>query len=243
MKIITNTRLINRNKKIGQILTFTAIAVLVLGLIISLTGSVQNITYSYIALIIGFLISQFGIYYSNKFGRSPRPDEQVSASLKGLDDRYSLYHYATSASHLLVGPSGVWTILPYNQPGIITFEKGKYRQKGGNWYLKLFAQEGLGRPEKEAQYALEDIQKFFLRQMDADSVPTVHPLLLFTNPKVTVKAPDAPYATVDADKVKDFLRKKAKDNAFPLEKVNQINAVILPEDKSLEETKDESSNN
>jgi hypothetical protein len=237
MKIISNTKLISRNKKIGQILTFTAIAILLFGLVLSIQGNVEYITYSYMALIVGFLVSQFGIYFSNKFGRSPRPDEQVSAALKGLDDRYSLYHYATAASHLLVGPSGVWVLLPFQQRGTITYEKGKYRQKGGNWYLKLFAQEGLGRPEKEAQYATEDIQKFFTRQMDADSVPTVNPLLLFTNPKADVKAQDAPYATVDSEKVKDFLRKKAKDNAFPPEKVAQINAVIMPAGDSKEETK------
>ncbi len=234
MKIISNTKLINRNKKIGQILTFSAIAVLLLGLILSLNGKVENITYSYIALIVGFMISQFGIYFSNKFGRSPRPDELVSAALKGLDDRYSLYHYATAAPHLLVGPSGVWILLPYNQKGTITFEKGKYKQKGGSLYLKLFAQEGLGRPEKEAEYALEDINKFFSKQMDADSVPTVNPLLLFTNPKADVKAPDAPYATMDADKAKDFLRKKAKDNAFSIEKIEKVNAVILPKENPQE---------
>lgn len=238
MKIISNTKLINRNKKIGQILTFSAIAVLVLGLILSLNGKVENITYSYLALIVGFLVSQFGIYFSNKFGRSPRPDEQVSAALKGLDDRYSLYHYASSVSHLLVGPSGVWVLLPFNQPGTITYEKGKYKQKGGSWYLKLFAQEGLGRPDKEAEYALDDIKKFFSRQMDADSVPTVNSLLLFTNPKAVVKAPDAPFATVEADKVKDFLRKKAKDNAFPLEKVEKVNAVILPEENKKDISKE-----
>jgi hypothetical protein len=234
MKIISNTKLINRNKRIGQILTFTAIAVLAVGLVISLNGNMDNIIYSYAALILGFLISQFGIYFSNKFGRSPRPDELVSAALKGLDDRYSLYHYATAAPHLLVGPSGVWVLLPYNQPGTITYEKGKYKQKGGNWYLKFFAQEGIGRPDKEAQYATEDIQKFFSKQMDADSVPTINPLLLFTNPKAVVKAPDAPFATVDAEKVKDFLRKKAKDNAFPVEKVDKVNAVILPQEEVKE---------
>ncbi|NLF51308.1 MAG: hypothetical protein GX577_09255 [Leptolinea sp.] len=237
MKTISNTKLINRNKKIGQILTFVAVAILIGGLVLSLQGKVEYITYSYMALIIGFLVSQFGIYFSNKFGRSPRPDEQISAALKGLDDRYSLYHYATSASHLLVGPSGIWVILPYQQRGTITYEKGKYRQKGGNWYLKLFAQEGLGRPDKEAQYATEDIQKYFARQMDEDKVPTVNPLLIFTNPKAKVDALDAPYATVGADKVKDFLRKKAKDNAFPLERVQQVNAVILPPDAPQEEMK------
>jgi hypothetical protein len=236
MKIISNTKLIKRNKLIGQILTFGAIFILIFGLIISMQGDMNNIMYSYGALILGFMISQFGIYFSNKFGRSPRPDEQVSAALKGLDNRYTLYHYSTQASHLLVGPSGVWTILPFNQPGTITFEKGKYKQKGGNWYMKIFAQEGLGRPEKEAEYALEDIQKYFKREMDADSVPEVNSLLLFTNPRASIKAPEAPFATVESEKVKDFLRKKAKDNSFPMEKVDLVNKQLLPaQDKDATE--------
>ena len=234
MKIITNTKLINRNKRIGQILTFSAIFILIFGLIISLQGDMTYIMYSYGALILGFMISQFGIYFSNKFGRHPRPDEQVNAALKGLDNRNTLYHYSTGASHLLVGPSGVWTILPFNQPGNISFEKGKYKQKGGNWYMKIFAQEGLGRPEKEAEYSMEDAQRYLKRIMDVDSVPEIKPLLLFTHPRVTMKAQDAPYATVESEKVKDFLRKKAKDNAFPLEKINKVNEAILPTKESEE---------
>jgi hypothetical protein len=31
--------------------------------------------------------------------------------------------------------------------------------------------------------------------------------------------------------MKDFLRKKAKDNAFPLESAEKINAVLIPKEK------------
>jgi hypothetical protein len=229
MKIITNTKLIQRNKTIGRVLTFVALAILIGGLALSINGNPTNITYSYLALILGFMASQFGIYFSNRFGRSPRPDEKLSADLKGLDDRYSLYHYATAVSHLLVGPSGVWILMPFHQQGTITFEKGKYKQKGGSLYLKIFAQEGLGRPDKDAQYALEDMQKFLAKKMDADSIPPVNAMVVFTNPKTEVKAPEAPYPTMAAEKMKDFLRKKAKDNAFPIENVDKVNTVLIPE--------------
>jgi hypothetical protein len=228
MKIITNTKLIERNKTIGKVLTFVALAILIGGLALSINGKPENISYSYLALILGFMASQFGIYFSNRFGRSPRPDEKLSAELKGLDDRYSLYHYSTSVSHVLVGPSGLWILMPFNQQGTITFEKGKYKQKGGNLYLKIFAQEGLGRPDKDTQYACEDMQKFLAKKMDADSIPPINAMVIFTNPKSEVKAPEAPYPTMVADKMKDFLRKKAKDNAFPPELADKVNAVFLP---------------
>lgn len=232
MKIITNTKLIQRNKTIGKILTFVALAVLIGGLALSINGKQENIQYSYLALILGFMASQFGIYFSNRFGRSPRPDEKLSAELKGLDDRYSLYHYATAVSHLLVGPSGLWVLMPFHQQGTITFEKGKYKQKGGSLYLKIFAQEGLGRPDKDTQYACEDMQKFLGKHLDADTIPTVNALVVFTNPKTEVKAPEAPYPTMAAEKMKDFLRKKAKDNAFPPEYADKVNAVLLPKQQS-----------
>ncbi|MEI8131981.1 MAG: hypothetical protein WCG34_06070 [Leptolinea sp.] len=231
MKIISNTKLIKRNKRIGQVLTFVAMAVLIGGLALSINGNPENITYSYLALILGFMASQFGIHFTNRFGRSPRPDEKLSAELKGLDDRYSLYHYATAVSHLIVGPSGVWVIMPFHQQGTITFEKGKYKQKGGSLYLKIFAQEGLGRPDKDTQYACDDMQKFLSKHMDADSIPTVNALTVFTNPKTEVKAPDAPYPTMAAEKMKDFLRKKAKDNAFPPESADKVNAALIPNQK------------
>lgn len=210
-------------------MTFVALAILIGGLALSINGNPENITYSYLALILGFMASQFGIYFSNRFGRSPRPDEKLSADLKGLDDRYSLYHYATAVSHLLVGPSGVWILMPFQQQGTITFEKGKYKQKGGNLYLKIFAQEGLGRPDKDAQYAYEDMQKFLAKKMDADSIPAVNAMIIFTHPKAEVKAPEAPFPTMAAEKMKDFLRKKAKDNAFPIESVDKVNAALIPQ--------------
>jgi hypothetical protein len=228
MKIITNTKVVQRNKNIGKVLTIVSLAVLAGGLVLSINGSPENITYSYLALILGFMTSQFGIFFTNRFGRSPRPDERISAELKGLDDRYSLYHYATAVSHLLVGPSGLWVLMPFNQQGTITYEKGKYKQKGGNLYLKIFAQEGLGRPDKDTQYACEDMQKYLAKRMDADSIPAINALVVFTNPKAEVKAPEAPYPTVTAEKMKDFLRKKAKDNAYPPEFADKINSAILP---------------
>ena len=54
-------------------------------------------------------------------------------------------------AHLLVGPVGVWVLMPRHQAGRITYDenKNRWRQKGGNFYLKIFAQENLGRPDLE----------------------------------------------------------------------------------------------
>ena len=81
------------------------------------------------ALILGFGVTQLGIYFSQRWGRSPRPDEQLNQKLKGLDDRYSIYHYKSPTAHLLIGPSGIWVLIPKYQRGIITYSKNRWRQK------------------------------------------------------------------------------------------------------------------
>ncbi len=96
------------------------------------------------------------MYYGNRWGRSPRPDELIDKGLKGLGREYTIYHYVTAASHLLVGPAGVWTLMPYYQSGKIVYEKKRWKSRGGGFiqsYLRLFGQENMGRPEIESETA------------------------------------------------------------------------------------------
>ncbi len=123
MRKITNEKLVKRNRVAGQVLTIASLAILGLSLYLSFQASSQYISYSFLGLILGFILSQVGIYFTNRWGRHPRPDEIIDNSLKGLDDKYSLYHYVTPVSHLLLGPAGIWIILPYSQGGTITYEK------------------------------------------------------------------------------------------------------------------------
>jgi hypothetical protein len=146
MDIITNDRLIQRNARIGQVTSIVGLLVLAGGMFISFTRA-ELFLFSLIALVIGFGLSQVGIYFGNRWGRRPRPDEVLDTALKGLDGRYSIYHYSSPTAHLLIGPAGIWVLLPRNQAGEITYDetKKRWRQKGGSIYLKIFAQENLGR--------------------------------------------------------------------------------------------------
>ncbi len=212
MKIITNHSLINRNKKIGQFSTIISILVLGAGLYTSFQNEFQNLTF--IALIVGFLLSQVGIYYITRWGRSPRPDEQINLALKGLDDKYSIYHYQTPASHLLVGPSGLIAITPAHQGGTITFDEksGRWKQKGGNLYMKIFAQESLGRPDVEIKSTQEKLIKYLKNHFENLEIPEPQSILFFMSEKATVQANNAPIPTLQQEKLKDCIRRKAKEN-------------------------------
>lgn len=229
MKIITNNTLIKRNRRIAQTCSFGGLIILIGGMILSFRNP-QQVSFSLGALIIGFILSQIGIYFTNRWGRSPRPDEYLNQALKGLDSKYSLFHYQTPVSHLLVGPAGVWVILPRQQRGTITYTKGRYHQKGGNLYLKLFAQEGLGRPELELGYEVEKIQKYLRQHLSEDKIPPIQAALVFTNDRAELNIDDSekpPAPTLHINKLKEFIRKVSKNKPVSTEKIDEIQELLL----------------
>ena len=222
MKIISNDKLIKRNKKIGQVLTGASLLILAGGLYISFTKP-ELILISWTALIMGFLISQIGIYFGNRWGRNPRPDEVISTSLKGLDDRFALYHYSSPIAHLLVAPNALWAILPYHQKGRITYNGKTYKQSGGNFLMKFFGQEGIGRPESEAASQVNELNKSLRKIFPDGDLPPVEAVIVFTSDEANLEVVDTPFPTVNAKKLKEVVRKKAKDNLIPADKLESIN--------------------
>ncbi len=233
MKIVSNEKLISRNKKIGQITSIASLVILGGGLYFSLSSSNSSlssysVTITFGALILGFLLSQVGIFYGNRWGRSPRPDERLIQSLKGLEDKYTFYNYTTSVPQLLIGPSGIWVLIPYPVKGEITYDekKKRWKQKGGNFYMKFFAQEGLGRPDLDVVSLINDAEKYIAQNLKDFDHPPVQAALIFTNEKITVDANNAPVPTLPAGKLKDFFRRKAKEEPAPVETIKLLQAAL-----------------
>jgi len=231
MNIIRNDRLIHRNSRIAMITTFGGLFVLLGGLLISFK-SPEQMGLSWAALMLGFLLSQLGIYFSNRWGRHPRPDEQLDTALKGLDSRHTLYHYSTPVPHLLVGPSGLWVIMPYYQRGTITCSNGRLKQKGnlGLSFLKVFAQEGLGRPDLEVDGAIDSLRSYLGKRMEGYDLPSINAAMVFTNPKVELDIPEGetpPAPAVLLKGLKSLVRKEAKSKSLSQEKVKLIEDALL----------------
>ncbi len=217
MKSVTNIKLIQRNAKIGQYSSLGALVVLGIGLLITFKWP-NLFVYSLGALLIGFLMSQVGIHYTNRWGHNPRPDEIVDKCLKGLGREFTIYHYVTPVSHLLVGPAGVWTIMPNFQSGTIAYDKKRWRAKGGGFlqsYMRLFGQENIGRPDLESEAEIDSAKRYLKRVLpEGTEVPDVKSLLLFANPKVELKVEDAPIPALTPKDLKDFLREKSKEKTI-----------------------------
>ncbi len=232
MNIHRNETLIKRNARIAQFTMFAGLAVLAGGMFVSFRYP-EQVGLSLGALLLGFILSQIGIYYLNRWGRKPRPDELLDKSLKGLDRKYTLFHYASPVSHLLVGPSGVWVLLPYYQRGVITYAKGRWRQKGGGLlyqYLKIFAQESLGRPDLEVNGEIEALRKFLSQHLPEESLPPIQAALVFTHPQAKIDIPPdetPPAETVTLGDLKKVIGKPAKGKTLSPEKIRLIEDAIL----------------
>jgi hypothetical protein len=231
MKIIKNEKLIQRNGKIGSWTSLAALVVLGLGMYISFTRT-ELFVISLASLLIGFTLTQVGMYMGNKYGRSPRPDEKLDAGLKGLPNEFTIYHYNTPASHLLVGPAGVWVLRPYHQRGQVSFKKNRWRMSGGGFlqsYLRLFGQENIGRPDVEIEGEIHSVKKYLAKQMDESEIPDIKGLMVFASDEVEIDGEDSPIPALKIKQLKDFMRQKAKEKVLSTEALNKIKSVLSKE--------------
>jgi len=231
MKIIKNEKLIQRNGKIGSYTSLAALVVLGLGMYISFTRT-ELFVYSLAALLLGFTLTQVGMYMGNRYGRSPRPDEKLDAGLKGLPNEFAIYHYTTPVSHLLVGPAGIWVLKPYHQRGRVVFKKNRWQMSGGGFlqsYMRLFGQESIGRPDLDTEHEINSLQKYLSKQMDESEIPEIKALIVFTSDAIEIEAQDAPIPTLKIKQLKDFMRQRAKEKVISTATLNKIKSSFSPD--------------
>lgn len=228
MKQITNEKLINRNKKIGNILSIAGIAILVGGLILNFNPNATKTLISFGALIIGFIVAQISTYFVNKFGRSPRFDELISDNLSKLNNNYTFYVYQSPIPMLLVGPAGLWIPIPITASGEIYYDK-KWRQRGGGFLLKLFGQENIGRPALDVESHEKSMKDFLSEHLEDEEMPTINSVLVSIHPKATIgDIENAPTPLVQVDALRRYIRRvdRKVEEEIPQETLDRINALL-----------------
>jgi hypothetical protein len=235
MKIIKDEKLITRNAKIGQYASVAGI-VTIIGVTFFLIQSMSNpetvnpnSTWIMLAvLLVSMIISQVSMYFGTRWGR--RPDEALDKALKGTPGDFTLYHYTTPVPHLLVGPSGIWLLLPYFLRGKITYKKNRWHIGGGGFaqgYLRLFGQESIGRPDLEVGSQAASLEKFLKKKLqDGGEIPPISAVLVFLDDNVEIQVEDAPLPTLQVKKLKEFLRKAAKETPFPPADLARVKAAL-----------------
>lgn len=231
MKIIKNEKLIQRNSKIGQFTSLGALAVLGVGMYISVSKP-DLFYYSIASLMLGFILMQVGMYFTNRWGRTPRPDEQLDASLKGLPSETAIYHYVTPVSHLLVGPAGIWILMPFHQRGKVTYEKNRWKLSGGGFmqaYMTIFGQEGIGRPDLELESQIDTVKRYFSKKMEGDEVPEIKGVLVFTSDQIEIDDTGVPIPALQIKKLKEFMKQKSKEQSLGSLMLQKITSALPQE--------------
>lgn len=214
MKLVRNEKHISRNKLIGRILTFSSLGVLGLGLYFAFKKEMNLILYSYICLIVGFLLTQIGLNFVNRYGRSPRYDEVFGTAFEKLRHEYTYYVYSTPLPMLLMGPCRIWMPIPVNATGEISFQNGKWVHKTRNRIQKMMGQDSVGRPDKEVAEASAMLSKFLTEK----DVPTnLHPelkpiMVVYLKETQLGDVSTAPYPVVELEDLKRFIRRVDRED-------------------------------
>ncbi len=95
-------------------------------------------------------------------------------------------------------------------------------------YMTIFGQEGLGRPESDADGQMQAMKKFLAKSLEETALPPIRAALVFTNDQAAVEPGDSPLPAVHIRKLKDFVRQAMKSSAVHGEALARIKAS-LPE--------------
>jgi hypothetical protein len=119
--------------------------------------------------------------------------------------------------------------MPYHQRGQVTFKKNRWHMSGGGFlqgYMRIFGQEGLGRPDIEVENEVRSLKKYLLKHMDESELPQINALMVFTNDDVEVDAEGSPVQAMKLKQLKDFLRQRAKEKKIPAETLNKLKTAF-----------------
>jgi len=234
MKIIKNEKLINRNSKIGLFASLAGLAAMGASLFFlnptfkgTTTATQTGILFA--AVVVALILTQVSFYYGNRFGRRPRPDELLDNALKGTSGEYAIYHHSTVVPHLLIGPTGMWVLLPIRQKGKVAFVKNRWKASGGGItqaYMRIFGQESLGRPDLEAQYQIQRLSKFIAGKPGSETLPEISAALVFLDAELELQAEGSPLPAMPLKKLKEFIRKKPKETLLNAGDVQRLRGLF-----------------
>ena len=214
MKLVRNEKHINKNKLIGKILTFASLGVLGLGLYFAFQREGgAYIFYSYACLIVGFLLTQFGINFVNRYGRSPRYDEIFGTVFEKLRHEYTYYVYSSPLPMLLMGPCRIWMPIPINATGELSYVDGKWIHKTRNRIQKMMGQDSIGKPEREIAEASASLSKHLIEKgIPVEMHPELKPIMVVYLKETQLgEIANPPYPVVELEDLKRYIRRMDRE--------------------------------
>lgn len=223
MRIITNEVLYKRNARVA--LAGNLLGMLLLVASIYVLFLTPNDFARYILFLLGGVIfTQVGLYF-NRWNK--RPDRALGRALKSLDNNYTLYNYTSPASHLLLGPSGLWILLPRQTRGTITYDVKRRKWRAGDVKLRQrLGQEAIGNPLQDATIEAEVLDRWLAKHWKGKPLQ-VSAALVFTDETANVEVATAALPTASVKKLKQVVTKpQGEKGSLPRETVKQLNFLF-----------------
>jgi len=239
MQVYRNDQFIQRRAKLGRYANLGGMGILLFGLIVNLTMQLEGLLLSMLALIVGFVLYQIGMYYTLRFGRPERPDQIVVKALKGFDNRYHLFQFTSPAGSVLVTPNACLVFTIKMQGKGIQYRDGKWKHLMGwqRFFLSL-AGDSLGNPSREAVGETDVLQRYVAKKLPGVEVP-IQPIIVFGNATAEVDAGECPIPALHYKKLKDWLRGPGKSGALRAEARDQLIGLLSPPSAVVESADDE----
>lgn len=222
MVILRDEKRIKRLNRLSKVISFLGIGALVAGLILAFMNpgdeTPQSIfTFQLVALLVGWIFSQVGVYLAHRYVRDPRPDEVLDKAVGRVVKNGRLYHYALPINHVLLSESGVIVLVPRYQAGQISVEEDKWKQRGLG-LRRFFGQENIGNPTRDAQREMRILADFISKNAPEVEEMPLAALIVFTHSEQ--KELDLQNSRIPAmhhTKVKSYLRRKRRTSPMPKE--------------------------
>jgi hypothetical protein len=160
--------------------------------------------FAYMFMIVGMGVSMVGIYFANRWVRKPRPEESLDRALKSFDDQYRLYHYPSlPCDHLLLTPSGVIILEPFNLSGSFSYRQSRWKEAMTiGRALRYIVEEHVGDPIALARQVEEELDRRIKKEFGLEVTIPIKSVVVFTHPAVNLDVEESPIPICKIDKLK-----------------------------------------
>lgn len=185
MIVLRDEKRIARLGRLAQLTSLAGLAVLVVGLLFIFFSTDPIVfVYQLAALVVGYVLSQVGLFLAHRYLRRPRPDQAIDKAAGKFARRDGrLYHYLLPAPHVLLLPSGLVVLVAKYQSGRITAQGDTWTQKGLGM-RRYFGREGLGNPSREAAAQVAKMAAFVEEAAPEAADAPILPVIVFTVPNI-----------------------------------------------------------
>lgn len=206
MQSSVNQPFLEKRAKYARWGSFVGMGALFIGLITTNRSPLL----AYLFLLIGLFGATLGSYMTSRYVREPRADQILGDALANLDRRYALYHYYLPSNHIVASHYGLTVLLPRPQEGEVRYRDERWHHKAG-WrkVLQLFGEPGLGKPDQHLQHEIEWVKEWIDELMPDHDIP-VNGAIVFTSPRVELKASRAPVPAITSADLADHMKRGLK---------------------------------